>query len=35
MIALLRLPRTEKRDEAKLLVSWLGVQQLRAGFEIR
>jgi hypothetical protein len=35
MIALLWLPRTEKRDGAKLLEAWLGAQQLPAGFEIR
>ncbi|MEO6709068.1 MAG: hypothetical protein ABIP42_05775 [Planctomycetota bacterium] len=34
-IAFLVLPRTEKRDGAKLLDTWLGVQQLPAGFEIR
>ncbi len=34
-VAFLLLPKTEARDGAKLLETWLGVQQLPQGFEIR
>ena len=35
LIAYLLLPRTEKRDGAQLLETWLGARELPAGFEIR
>lgn len=35
LIALLCLPRTEKRDGALLLRQWLGVEALPANFEVR